>query len=245
MTDINAFPVGVPCGSMEAPYHWILRHTARFTGIVTISFQDGEGFLLARRGKPFASFVHTNKVSCAGIRACDYCASQQLLHFSLYRYTLDEFREALEVCRILGIPPLDNLPGTKNHPDPGEDQRPPITPPDPEHLMPGPEETMALDNLLREPGFMAYAVFSNGSDPLCAGSGDLTRFVALAKRMAESFCTLSGTLSTSPQMQTFVETPGGYVVIMAQGPTSTCFLTDNTVPLGQIRSVMKEFYNGH
>ena len=59
---IEQLPEGKSIGWMQAPPQWIFSHTVRFVGIVRIVIQDGEGFILIRKGTPLAYYFRHGRI---------------------------------------------------------------------------------------------------------------------------------------------------------------------------------------
>ena len=65
---IDQLPEGKSIGWMQAPPQWIFTHTVRFMGIVRVVIQDGEGFILIKKGKPLVYFSNTGASNSAAGR---------------------------------------------------------------------------------------------------------------------------------------------------------------------------------
>ncbi len=101
---IDRLPDGKSMGWMQAPPGWIFTHTVRFTGIVRVVIQDGEGFILIRKGKPLMYFFRHGRIELRGQRALDYFNSCPTIEFNLCKYTPQEFSRALKICEIDEVP---------------------------------------------------------------------------------------------------------------------------------------------
>ena len=101
---IDQLPEGKNIGWMQAPPQWIFTHTARFVGIVRIVIQDGEGFILIRKGKPLVYYFRQGRIVLCGEEALEYINSRPTIEFSLCRYSADELSRALKICNIDEIP---------------------------------------------------------------------------------------------------------------------------------------------
>jgi hypothetical protein len=115
-------PEGESIGWMQAPPQWILSHTVRFVGIVRIVIQDGEGFILIRKGKPLAYYFKHGRIELRGHGALDYFNSHPTIEFNLNRYTPDEFAQALKILKIdetgADVPPESTEPVPAKKPAP-------------------------------------------------------------------------------------------------------------------------------
>jgi hypothetical protein len=145
---IDQLPEGKSIGWMQAPPQWIFTHTVRFMGVVRIVIQDGEGFILIKKGKPLVYYFKHGRIELKGRAALDYFNSHPTIEFNLCKYTPEEFSQVLKICnveeRAADIP---QEPGVSPEPEPHpESDRPPepYTPPEPKippqpHLPPEPD----------------------------------------------------------------------------------------------------------
>jgi hypothetical protein len=97
---IELLPEGKSIGWMQAPPQWIFTHTVRFIGVVRIVIQDGEGFILIRKGKPLAYYFKHGRIELRGHAALDYFNSHPTIEFNLCKYTPEEFAQALKICNV-------------------------------------------------------------------------------------------------------------------------------------------------
>jgi hypothetical protein len=102
---IDQLPEGTSIGWMQAPPQWIFTHTVRFAGVVRLVIQDGEGFILIRKGKPLVYYFRHGRMELRGNAALDYFNSQPTIEFNLCKYTPEEFSQALKVCDVADEPP--------------------------------------------------------------------------------------------------------------------------------------------
>jgi hypothetical protein len=85
---------------MQAPPQWIFTHTVRFIGVVRVVIQDGEGFILIKKGKPLVYYFKHGRIELRGHAALDYFSSQPTIEINLCRYTPEEFSQALKICDV-------------------------------------------------------------------------------------------------------------------------------------------------
>lgn len=97
---IDRLPEGKSIGWMQAPPQWIFTHTVRFIGIVRVVIQDGEGFILIKKGKPLVYYFKHGRIELHGHGALDYFNSHPTIEFNLCKYTPEEFTQALKICNI-------------------------------------------------------------------------------------------------------------------------------------------------
>jgi len=97
---IDQLPEGQSIGWMQAPPQWIFTHTVRFVGVVRVVIQDGEGFILIKKGKPLMYFFKHGRIELRGHAALDYFNSHPTIEFNLCKYTPEEFSQALKICDV-------------------------------------------------------------------------------------------------------------------------------------------------
>ena len=97
---MKALPEGKSLGWMQAPASWIDSHTVRFIGVVRVVIQDGEGFILIKKGKPLFYYFKQGTIELKGNTALDYFNSHPVIEFNLCKYTPDELAWAMKLCNI-------------------------------------------------------------------------------------------------------------------------------------------------
>jgi hypothetical protein len=97
---MKALPEGKSLGWMQAPASWIDSHTVRFIGVVRVVIQDGEGFILIKKGKPLFHYFKHGTIELKGHTALDYFNSHPVIEFNLCKYTPDELAWAMKLCNI-------------------------------------------------------------------------------------------------------------------------------------------------
>ena len=97
---IELLPEGTSIGWMQAPPQWIFSHTVRFIGVVRIVIQDGEGFILIKKGKPIYYYFKHGRIELKGHSALDYFNSHPTIEFNLCKYTPEEFSLVMKICNI-------------------------------------------------------------------------------------------------------------------------------------------------
>jgi hypothetical protein len=158
---IDQLPEGKSIGWMQAPPQWIFTHTVRFVGIVRVVIQDGEGFILIKKGKPLMYYFKHGRIELRGHAALDYFNSHPTIEFNLCKYTPEEFAQALKICNVEDSPPEPPLvseterapgeiPAAPTVPESLYEEEPEIRPAEttarpiaPEHAGPGREALLA------------------------------------------------------------------------------------------------------
>jgi hypothetical protein len=97
---IEQLPEGNSIGWMQAPPQWIFTHTVRFIGVVRIVIQDGEGFILIKKGKPIYYYFKHGRIELKGHSALDYFNSHPNIEFNLCKYTPEEFAQVMKICNL-------------------------------------------------------------------------------------------------------------------------------------------------
>jgi hypothetical protein len=97
---MKPLPEGKSLGWMQAPVSWITTHTLRFVGVAWVVIQDGDGFILIKKGKPLFYYFKQGTIELKGNTALDYFNSHPVIDFNLCKYNPDEFTWALKLCNI-------------------------------------------------------------------------------------------------------------------------------------------------
>ena len=97
---MKPLPEGKSLGWMQAPASWIGSHTVRFIGVVRVVIQDGEGFILIKKGKPLFYYFKQGTIELKGHTALDYFNSHPVIEFNLCKYNPDELAWAMKLCNI-------------------------------------------------------------------------------------------------------------------------------------------------
>ncbi|BBL68276.1 roadblock/LC7 domain-containing protein [Methanoculleus chikugoensis] len=247
----NNLPDGTVIGEMQAPLRWIFSHTTRFSGVVRIRMQDGEGFMLVRKGEPLAAqFMHPLK-SLSGPSALKYFGSQPILDFGLYRYEPQELQVALAVSAEMQalLQPGNGSPvtGYSAENDGQEDivagtAENEETPP--RDASSG-EESDPFGELLRQPGVTAVACFADGLCTSSVGKIDADYTVAVAEDLLRWVLRLQSAVPSNGafvQMTLFYR--GGNIVIAPCGDEYLCIVTRPEVQFGQVRRMIRELQGG-
>jgi predicted regulator of Ras-like GTPase activity (Roadblock/LC7/MglB family) len=141
---MKELPEGTSLGWMQAPASWIGSHTVRFIGVVRVVIQDGEGFILIKKGKPLFHYFKHGTIELKGHTALDYFNSHPVIEFNLCKYTPDEFAWALKLCNIEDhdrvVPKEPAVPGpvSREHNTPSRTSVPPVAKPAGDTRIPDP-----------------------------------------------------------------------------------------------------------
>ncbi len=267
---IERLPEGKSLGWMQAPPTWISSHTVRFIGIVRVVIQDGEGFILIKKGKPILHYFKHGAIELKGHSALDYFNSHPILEFNLCKYTTEEFTYALKVCNIedqgLEIP---KEPENYGHSISVKTPTPSDMDTDlPEHTQKiGISETVIFsqDELPKESspvvpqpvvfdepdlkiisqiknlnGIVAISVFNVKRNVIMMGDADSEPLLKIARTM------LATAEKTTPQLKcgSFVhltlQIPEGNIIIAPYRDNHICLLTTRTINIGHIRRILRD-----
>lgn len=257
---MDRLPKGMIIGEMQAPLRWVFSRTARFSGVMRIAMQDGEGFVLVQKGEPLAArFTHPLK-SLGGPSALKYFGSQPILDFGLFRYEPGEMQEALAVsAKMQALLQSDNgssLTGQPEENDSSEDianetaghdrQKDSVT-----EIVEHREITLSgadsaqepglFKALLRHPGVTAVACFADGICISSIGKIDADYTVAFAEDLLRWAIRLQSAVPSNGefiQMALFYH--GGNVIIAPCGNAYLCIFTRPGVQFGQMRRAIRE-----
>lgn len=231
---MERLPEGKAIGQMQAPLRWIFSHTSRFLGVVRITMQDGEGFLLVQKGEPLAAYFEHPLKSLAGPSALKYFGGQSIVDFSLRKYDPEEMQEALALSTE--VQALLQPASCSSAADPSEE-----TPCD----APLKEEPGPLAAVLQHPGVTAVACFADGLCVSSAGEIDADYTVAFAEDLIRWSLNLQSAVPSCgefTQMTLFYR--GGNVIIAPYGDEYLCIFTTPEVQFGQIRKMIREIQGG-
>ena len=141
---MKALPEGKSLGWMQAPASWISSHTVRFIGVVRVVIQDGEGFILIKKGKPLFHYFKQGTIELKGHTALDYFNSHPVIEFNLCKYNPDESAWAMKLCNIEDHEPVVRRepavagPVSREHTPPSRPADPPVAKPAGDKRIPGP-----------------------------------------------------------------------------------------------------------
>lgn len=96
---MELLPEGSPIGRLQASFQWVLAHTSRFRGLMTVTMGEGEGFILIDRGKPIGCFFQRGENILRGKAAYTYFMGLPLVDLSLRRYNAEELGIAIRVLK--------------------------------------------------------------------------------------------------------------------------------------------------
>jgi len=139
---MKPLPEGKSLGWMQAPASWITTHTLRFIGLVRVVIQDGEGFILIKKGKPLFYYFKHGTIELKGNTALDYFNSHPVIDFNLCKYNPDELAWALKLCNIEDhepVVPKVSVPVSRKPTVPSRPADPPVVKPIEDKRIPEPD----------------------------------------------------------------------------------------------------------
>jgi predicted regulator of Ras-like GTPase activity (Roadblock/LC7/MglB family) len=267
---MKALPEGKSLGWMQAPASWIGSHTVRFIGVIRVVIQDGEGFILIKKGKPLFHYFKHGTIELKGHTALDYFNSHPVIEFNLCKYTPDEFAWALKLCNIEDHEPVvpkepavsgpvarqNNLPSRTAVPPvakPAGDTRIPdpvaVSPPahtvDKRAVVPQPvvgddPEVTILSQIRDLNGIVAIAVFNDKRTVIMMGDADSEVLVKIARKMLETAKKITPRLTWGPFVHMTIQIPAGNMIIAPYHDNYLCLLTTRTINIGHIRRILRD-----
>ncbi len=231
MTD--NLPGGTSLGTMQAPLSWVYSHTVRFLGAVKVAVRDGRGFVLIRRGDATAYYFRYGDITLRGNAAREYLSSMEVIELTLCKYTDEEFAAAVAWCRAEGVPVHDNE--EENVVADGADGADGADLPQDEVT----EPPASLSLLAEMDGIILAARCTEEEMEVLAGTcPDGLACADIAASLWESD-SLIGSVGAGSLRYFFLETPAGHFCAVPDGESILCVLTDRSVPLGRVRSLVQ------
>lgn len=267
---MRELPEGKSLGWMQAPPSWIISHTVRFAGIVRVVIQDGEGYILIKKGKQLFHYFRHGTIELKGHSALDYFNSHPIIEFNLCKYTPEELSLALKLCNIEEedpVPPKEpEKPGpvvaAQNPPSHVADTRETGTGQDkrtPEPARVSPEEDPVEERpvvpqpvVLDEPdlhiiaqiknlnGIVAVSVFDGKRNVITLGDADSEDVVKIAKKMLETAQKVTHLLPWGSFVHLTLQIPEGNMILAPYHDNYLCLLTTRTINIGHIRRILRE-----
>jgi hypothetical protein len=262
-------PEGKSLGWMQAPPSWISSPTVRFVGIVQVVIQDGEGYILIKKGKPLYHYFRHGTIELKGHSALDYFNSHPIIEFNLCKYTPAELSLALKLCNIEDpepAPPREPGPGVAAQNPPSHVADTPVTGtgenikmPDPVRVSPDEhpvEERPVVPQpiVLEEPdlhviaqiknlnGIVAVSVFDGKRNVITLGDADSETMVKIAKKMLETAQKVTHLLPWGSFVHLTLQIPEGNMIIAPYNENYLCLLTTRTINIGHIRRILRELW---
>jgi predicted regulator of Ras-like GTPase activity (Roadblock/LC7/MglB family) len=267
---MKELPEGKSLGWMQAPLTWISSHTVRFIGVVRVVIQDGEGYILIKKGKPLFHYYRHGTIELKGHSALDYFNSHPVIEFNLCKYTPEEFALALKICNI-----EEHEPVIPKEPDGSvpvvTEQNPPSQPADaavtmpvqdkkiPEPVILSPEiQTFEERPVVPQPvvcdepdlsilsqirdlnGIVAISVFNDKRNVIMMGDADSDALLIIAGTMLETAKKITPLLNWGPFVHMTLQIPEGNMIIAPYHDNYLCLLTTKTINIGHIRRILRD-----
>ncbi len=262
---IELLPEGKSIGWMQAPPQWIFTHTVRFVGIVRVVIQDGEGFILIKKGKPLAYYFKHARIELRGHAALDYFNSHPTIEFNLCKYTTEELDQALRICNVdEKVPepdPVPPRPGPSGVPaqkqvtvsvaDLPEKTSPDTT--EKEVIIPACEKPVIMSfgtlnehdikvigQIKKLNGIVAISVFDEERNIILIGDVEVEPLLKLARKMLETTKKITPSLDWGSFVHMTLQIPGANVIIAPYHDCHLCLLTTRTINIGHIRRILRD-----
>ncbi len=267
---MRELPEGNSLGWMQAPPSWISSHTVRFIGVVRVVIQDGEGFILIKKGKPLFYYFKHGTIELKGNSARDYFNSHPIIEFSLCKYSPEEFALALKVCNI-----EDHEPGILKEPESSgpvsREQNPPPRPAEvpatrpvedkrvpeqvtvspgvhtvqessvaPQPVVPDGLDVTIISQIINLNGIVAISVFNDSRTILTIGDADGEALVKIAGKMLKTAQKVTPLLTWGPFVHMTLQISEGNMIIAPYHDNYLCLLTTRTINIGHIRRILRD-----
>jgi predicted regulator of Ras-like GTPase activity (Roadblock/LC7/MglB family) len=266
---MKELPEGKSLGWMQAPPSWISSHTVRFIGIVRVVIQDGEGYILIKKGKPLFHYFRHGTIELKGRSALDYFNSHPIIEFDLCKYTPEELSAALKICNI-----EDN--GSVPHKEPEKPpgvalQNPPslatdtpemsavrdiktadltrVSPEEkpveerpevPQPVVPDEPDLHIIAQIKNLNGMIAVSVFDGKQNVMTVGDADSEAMVKVAEKMLGTAQNVAHLLPWGPFVHLTLQIPEGNMIIAPYHDNYLVLLTTRTINIGHIRRILRE-----
>jgi predicted regulator of Ras-like GTPase activity (Roadblock/LC7/MglB family) len=267
---MKALPEGKSLGWMQAPASWISSHTVRFIGVVRLVIQDGEGFILIKKGKPLFYYFKQGTIELKGHTALDYFNSHPVIEFNLCKYTPDELAWAMKLCniedpdRVVLKEQTVSGPVSREHTSPSHTVVPPVEKPVQEKRItdtvvvpqpvptveeraaaPLPEanedpEVTILSQIRELNGIVALAVFNETRTVIMMSDEDSEALVKIARTMLGTARKMTPRLPWGPFVHMTIQIPSGNMIIAPYHDNYLCLLTTRAINIGHIRRILRD-----
>jgi predicted regulator of Ras-like GTPase activity (Roadblock/LC7/MglB family) len=265
-----SIPPGTPIGRIETSLDWLISHTTRFQGVILVRTSDGTGFILIEEGWPAAFYFRSKDQVIRGEEARRLLARHEFIQASLFRYTSQELRQALDMAgpgsRITGHPQKESgmlltsnekTGGGEGSPGSSARSRPGYSVPvedEPGAGSGNPIEAACapppggrdqnwggiLDRIVSIPGVSGAAVFREGVIVDSRGDASLANLVDPAEEVLLSVFEVLALLSAGSFIQVTIRLFGRNVTISPFNDGYLLVLTSPGINLGQIRKLVHD-----
>ena len=266
---IELIPEGKSIGWMQAPPRWIFTHTVRFIGVVRVVIQDGEGFILIRKGKPLAYYFKHGRIELRGHAALDYFNSHPTIEFNLCKYTPEEFAQARKICNVedqalegtaepelpepeeAPVAPVSAPVPVAGEPDAGCISEPVIAgqkitgyaekaPDVPSHMMPDEKDIKIIGQIKKLNGIVAISAFDEEQNIILMGDVEIEPLLNIARRLLVTTHKITPSLDWGSFVHMTLQIPEGNVIIAPYHDYHLCLLTTRTINIGHIRRILRD-----
>jgi predicted regulator of Ras-like GTPase activity (Roadblock/LC7/MglB family) len=191
-------------------------------GLIKITAQQGEGFILIDQGKIIAASFTSGDKSYSGNGALEVINATTPERMELSRYKADEYQDAMETCRKENLLLQDET-----------------------HIPTIPDllDESILRKILVQPGVVAVSAFSEGFSVQSLGEADFDQVAAMAEDLLRAGIKIAKDMKIGPIDQIILETNSGKIIIAPYGDLFLCVFTGPDTNLGLIRVVLKSLQN--
>jgi predicted regulator of Ras-like GTPase activity (Roadblock/LC7/MglB family) len=267
---MERLPEGKSLGWMQAPPTWISSHTVRFIGLVRVVIQDGEGFILIKKGKPLIHYFKHGTIELKGHSALDYFNSHPILEFNLCKYTPEEFALALKLCNIgehepeIPKEPDISYPAITEQTLPSLHEHAPVPalilekglpdkvifsheahtfeerPVVPKPVVFDEPDLKIISQIKNLNGIVAISVFNNKRNVIMMGDADSEPLLKIARNMLATAKKITPLLNWGPFIHMTIQIPEGNMIIAPYHDNYICLLTTRTINIGHIRRILRD-----
>jgi len=187
-------------------------------GLIKITAQQGEGFILIDQGKIIAaSFTSGDKIH-SGNGALEIINATTPGKMELRSYTVDEYRAAVDISKSGNFLLQDesNLPAIHDLLD-----------------------ESILRKVLVQPGVIAVSAFSEGFSVQSLGTADFDQVAAMAEDLLRAGIKIAKDMKIGLIDQIILETGLGKIIIAPYGDLFLCVFTGPDANIGLIRVVLR------
>jgi predicted regulator of Ras-like GTPase activity (Roadblock/LC7/MglB family) len=216
-------PEGSIIGTVRATPASAALLLASSRGVMELTGEGSAGFILMDRGVQVAAYFWDGRETFSGAPALDLFSSarDEPKDLRLRSYTDEEFREAVAIARKERLL-LQEVPAPA----------------------PVPLDEHRLEKILKLPGILAVAAFSEGFAVFSKGKADFEQIAAVAEDLLRAGRKISSDIGTGGLEQVILETSGGKFIIAPCGDLYLCLLAESDANLGLIRVVIRDMQSG-
>jgi predicted regulator of Ras-like GTPase activity (Roadblock/LC7/MglB family) len=216
-------PEGTVIGTIKTTLASAALLLANNRGILELSGEAVEGFVLMDRGAQVAAYYWDGKRTFSGKEALNLLSADRGIEpdLRLRVYTEEEFGKALAISEREKLL-------LQTAPAPGAlllDER-------------------KLEKIQKLPGVLAVSAFSEGFAVYSMGTADFEQIAAVAEDLLRAGKRIAADIKAGGLEQVILETTGGKFIIAPCGDLYLCLLAESEANLGLIRVAIRDIQSG-